>query len=199
MRKLGNWRLVVAVIAGGLLCDPDAFAQDTLPTRPAPSSSLEESDDQPHTKSDAITAETDRVIVTGSNIPTAETETALPVTSYTSDYLRKQGANTPAEGMRQLPSYVGNTDTENDSNGGNGSAAVNLRALGAGNTLTLINGRRAFSFSNINAIPIGALSRVEVLRDGASAIYGSDAVAGANSRSAVDEGCLVCWLSCANS
>jgi iron complex outermembrane receptor protein len=138
---------------GGLLCGPDAFAQ-------------------------GITAETDRVVVTGSYIPTAETATALPVTIYTADYLRKQGANTPAEGMRQLPSFVGNTSTENDSNGGDGSAFINLRALGAGNTLILINGRRAFSFSNINSIPIGALSRAEVLQDGASAIYGSDAVAG---------------------
>ena len=116
--------------------------------------------------------------MTGSYIPTAETESALPVTVYTATVLQKQGANTPAEGLRQLPSFVGNTATENDSNGGDGSAFVNLRALGSGNTLTLINGRRAFNFEDINAIPIGALSRSEVLKDGASAIYGSDAVAG---------------------
>ena len=122
--------------------------------------------------------ETERVIVTGSYIPTAETESALPVTIYTSKSLQKQGANTPAEGLRQLPSFVGNTATENDSNGGDGQAFINLRALGAGNTLVLINGRRAFGFTNVNAIPIGALARSEVLKDGASAIYGSDAVAG---------------------
>ena len=63
-------------------------------------------------------AETERVIVTGSNIPTAETESALPITVYTSEVLQKQGANTPVEGLRQLPSFVGNTATENDSNGG---------------------------------------------------------------------------------
>ncbi|MGH7949809.1 MAG: TonB-dependent receptor plug domain-containing protein, partial [Candidatus Binataceae bacterium] len=123
-------------------------------------------------------AETERVIVTGSNIPTAETESALPVTIYTVEAILKQGANTPAEGLRQLPSFVGNTATENDSNGGDGQAFVNLRALGAANTLILINGRRAFGFTNVNAIPIGALARSEVLKDGASAIYGSDAVAG---------------------
>jgi iron complex outermembrane receptor protein len=125
-----------------------------------------------------VTAETERVVVTGSYIPTAETESALPVTVYTSEALQKQGANTPVEGLRQLPSFVGNTATENDSNFGDGQAFINLRALGAGNTLILINGRRAFGFRNINAIPIGALSRTEVLKDGASAIYGSDAVAG---------------------
>ncbi|MDQ6912949.1 MAG: TonB-dependent receptor [Verrucomicrobiota bacterium] len=118
------------------------------------------------------------MIVTGSYIPTAETESALPVTVYTAEVLQKQGANTPVEGLRQLPSFVGNTATENDSNGGDGQAFINLRALGDGNTLTLINGRRAFGFRNVNAIPIGALTRSEVLKDGASAIYGSDAVAG---------------------
>ena len=127
---------------------------------------------------DPAEATTERVIVTGSYIPTAETESALPVTVYTAEVLQKQGANTPIEGLRQLPSFVGNTLTENDSNGGNGSAFINLRAIGSENTLTLINGRRAFSFADINAIPIGALSRTEVLKDGASAIYGSDAVAG---------------------
>lgn len=125
-----------------------------------------------------LVGETERVVVTGSYIPTAETESALPVTVYTSDVLQKQGANTPVEGLRQLPSFVGNTATENDSNGGDGQAFINLRALGAGNTLILINGRRAFGFTNINAISIGALARTEVLKDGASAIYGSDAVAG---------------------
>ncbi len=74
----------------------------------------------------------------GSNIPTAETESALPVVIYTDELLQKQGANTPAEGLRQLPSFVGNTATENDSNGGNGEARINLRALGDGNPLTLI-------------------------------------------------------------
>ena len=123
-------------------------------------------------------ATTERVIVTGSYIPTAETESALPVTVYTAEVLQKQGANTPIEGLRQLPSFVGNAATENDSNGGNGQANINLRAIGPENTLTLINGRRAFEFSDINAIGIGSLSRTEILKDGAGAIYGSDAVAG---------------------
>ena len=130
-------------------------------------------------------ATTERVIVTGSYIPTAETESALPVTVYTAEVLKKQGANTPVEGLRQLPSFVGNAVTENDSNGGNGQATINLRGLGSQNTLVLLNGRRATLGSaanglgaDINAIPIGATARTEVLKDGASAVYGSDAVAG---------------------
>ena len=124
------------------------------------------------------TSEPERVIVTGSFIPTAESEGALPVTVESVATFIKSGAQTPAEGLRQLPSFIGATATENDSNGGNGSAFVNLRGLGAGNTLTLINGRRAFYFSDINAIGLGSVNRVEILKDGASAIYGSDAVAG---------------------
>jgi outer membrane receptor protein involved in Fe transport len=124
--------------------------------------------------------ETDRVVVTGTYIPlpTAESEGALPVVIYSREQLIKFGSNTPAEGLRQLPSFVGNTSTENDSNGGDGSARVNLRGYGAENTLTMINGRRAFSFEDINALPLGAMSSVEVLKDGASATYGADAVAG---------------------
>jgi iron complex outermembrane recepter protein len=129
-------------------------------------------------------ATTERVIVTGSYIPTAETESALPVTVYTAEVLKKQGANTPVEGLRQLPSFVGAAATENDSNAGNGSATINLRGIGPNNVLTLLNGRRAFlsTFTagapDLNAIPVSAVSRIEVLKDGASAIYGSDAVAG---------------------
>ena len=127
---------------------------------------------------------TERVIVTGSYIPTAETEAALPVTVYTAEVLQKQGANTPVEGLRQLPSFVGAATTENDSNGGNGQAGINLRGIGQNNVLVLINGRRAFlgqglnTSADVNAIPISGLSRTEVLKDGASAVYGSDAVAG---------------------
>lgn len=92
------------------------------------------------------------------------------------ELMEKQGANTPIEALRQLPSFIGTTATENDSNGGNGKAFITLRGLGPQNVLTLINGRRAFSFSNINAIPISALVRAEILNDGR---FGSDAVAGA--------------------
>lgn len=182
--KLGSLRSALAVgMSVPFLIATSAFAQvgSTAPTPAAPAATPALESGAGAITDSAIApgaATTDRVIVTGSYIPTAETESALPVTVYTATVLQKQGANTPAEGLRQLPSFVGNTATENDSNGGDGSAFVNLRALGSGNTLTLINGRRAFSFTDINAIPVGALSRSEVLKDGASAIYGSDAVAG---------------------
>src|SRR4029453_17068043 len=87
--------------------------------------------------------EIERVIVTGSNIPTAQEQPSIPVTTYTAQWLRKSGSKTPGEGLRQLPTFVGNAETENDSNGGNGAANINLRGLGAENTLVLMNGRGA--------------------------------------------------------
>src|ERR1700686_1238249 len=158
LKTLGSFRSALAVGVGlPFLIAASAYAQAPTP---------------------AAEATTERVIVTGSYIPTAETESALPVTVYTAEVLQKQGANTPVEGLRQLPSFVGNASTENDSNGGNGQAFINLRGIGQVNTLTLINGRRAFEFSDVNAIPLGALACTEILKDGAGAIYGSDAVAG---------------------
>src|SRR5690349_14298106 len=107
LTTLGSFRSALAVGLGSALI----VATPAYSPAPAP----------------ATEATTERVIVTGSYIPTAETESALPVTVYTAEVLQKQGANTPVEGLRQLPSFVGNTFTENDSNGGNGSASVNLR------------------------------------------------------------------------
>src|SRR2546430_2232367 len=159
LKTLGSFRSALAVGVGlPFLIAANAYGQAATP---APSE-----------------ATTERVIVTGSYIPTAETESALPVTVYTAEVLKKQGANTPVEGIRQLPSFVGNAATENDSNGGDGTATINLRAIGPENVLVLVNGRRTFNFLDINLIPIGATSRTEILKDGASSVYGSDAVAG---------------------
>src|SRR5205085_11852718 len=116
-----------ALVAAGvpLLIAAAAYGQATpspVPNAPVPA----------HTE-----ATTERVIVTGTYIPTAETESALPATVYTAEVLKKQGANTPVEGLRQLPSFVGNAATENDSNGGDGTATINLRAIGSANVLIL--------------------------------------------------------------
>jgi len=168
LHTFGSFRTALAAAVGiPLVLAGSAYAQNPTPA-PVPNAPVPANTE----------ATTERVVVTGSYIPTAETESALPVTVYTAEVLKKQGANTPVEGLRQLPSFVGNAATENDSNGGDGSASINLRAIGAANTLILVNGRRTFNFNDINALPIGAISRTEVLKDGASAVYGSDGVAG---------------------
>ena len=163
--RWSGWRL--ALIPSAIFAASTTFAQEAVRTpmiAPVPTE----------------TAETERVVVTGSYIPipTAESEGPLPVTKYAQEQLIRFGSNTPAEGLRQLPSFVGNTESENNSALGTGAAQVNLRAFGSDNTLTMINGRRAFSFEDINALPLGFIESVEVLKDGASATYGADAVAG---------------------
>jgi iron complex outermembrane receptor protein len=153
--------------AAGLIFASTAFAQAPPPPPPAAPG----------------VAEVERVIVTGSNIPTAAEQASIPVTTYTAQWLQKAGSNTPVEGLRQLPTFVGNAATENDSNGGDGTATVNLRGIGPENTLVLVNGRRAslgtpVGVQDVNLIPLSAINKVDILKDGASAIYGSDAVAG---------------------
>ncbi len=161
-----GWR--IAIIAGAVFPSLATFAQEAVRAPPPAAPAVPDA------------AETERVVVTGTYIPvpTAESEGALPVANYSREQLTTFGANTPAEGLRHVPSWIGNTETENNSARGTGAAQVNLRALGSRNTLTMINGRRAFSFEDINALPLGFIESVEILKDGASATYGADAVAG---------------------
>jgi outer membrane receptor protein involved in Fe transport len=132
--------------------------------------------------------------VTGSNIRRIDQETTLPVTVINSDDLDLRGVSTPAELFDTLS--IGGPITLDEGNtlgadarGDNNS--INLRGIGSGNTLVLLNGRRMAphpisqaesgvpSLSvNVNQLPAAAMARVEVLRDGASAIYGTDAAGG---------------------
>lgn len=115
---------------------------------------------------------------TSSAIPLALDESFAPEVSFSGTDLRLSGGNTPIEGLRQLPSFVGGTATEQDSNGGTGAAAINLRGLGSSSTLTLINGRRGGVFEDVNLVPVSAISSVNIVKDGASTTFGADAVAG---------------------
>src|SRR3712207_24140 len=158
----------IALLTGATFAISTTLAQDAVR---APRPALPDTRDY---------AETERVVITGSYIPipTAESEGPLPVSNYEQEELVRFGANAPAEALRHVPSFIGNTENENNSARGTGAAHVNLRAFGSRNTLTMINGRRAFSFEDINALPLGFIDRVEILKDGASATYGADAVAG---------------------
>lgn len=131
----------------------------------------------------------DRFVVTGSNIPTASDEPALPISVVNRTNIETMGVQTTSDLLQMLPQVVGsgNYRGEQVSNPGGGEATVALRGLPASSTLVLVNGRRvaltsAISLSNsavnINTIPLAAVERVEVLREGAAPIYGSDAIAG---------------------
>ncbi|HTS86000.1 MAG TPA: TonB-dependent receptor, partial [Usitatibacter sp.] len=133
----------------------------------------------------------ERIEVTGSNIKRIEGETALPVTVITRADIEKMGAQSTEDIVRHI---TANTAMYSDTTQGVGYAVsnANLRGLGASSTLVLLNGRRlanqafgsigGFNASpqavDLNTIPFSAIQRVEVLRDGASAVYGTDAVGG---------------------
>lgn len=124
-----------------------------------------------------------KVVVTGSNIPTSDLVEAAPVDVLTSDILAKRGVATIEELTKQIPSNVGGGNFGvSRGNGGDGSASVALRGI-PGGTLVLINGRRVpqnfgTETVDLNGIPLAAIDRIEVLKDGGSAIYGADAIAG---------------------
>lgn len=137
----------------------------------------------------AQTAQTQRVEVTGSNIKRVNTETVAPVEIITREQIQRSGQPTIADVLRNIPANSGGSFGESFSNSfAPGAAGISLRGLGQKTTLVLINGRRTAgygfaqnlqdTFVDLNSIPSTAVERVEILKDGASAIYGSDAIAG---------------------
>jgi iron complex outermembrane receptor protein len=138
----------------------------------------------------AVQAQTSsqRVEITGSSIKRTDNETALPVTVITRDQIEKSGAVSVEEVLHRITASVA---AFSDSTQGVGYATsnANLRGLGANSTLVLLNGRRLSNHPfgsvggtlvavDLNSIPFAALDRIEVLRDGASAVYGTDAIGG---------------------
>src|SRR2546423_4134711 len=134
------------------------------------------------------TAEVERVIVTGSNIPTAEETGPNPVDTYRPADLEKLGIRNATDLTTFLPQEAGGTVNLNIANGGDGSVQFNLRGLLPKETLVLIDGKRvaygslgAAGFGqgeDANLIPFPLVDHVDILKDGASAVYGADAVAG---------------------
>lgn len=131
----------------------------------------------------------ERVTITGSNIRRTDTETVAPVEIITREQIERSGKPTVAEVLRSVSSNTGGSFDESFSNSfAAGASGISLRGLGQKTTLVLINGRRVSgygfaqnlqdSFVDLNSIPTSAVERIEILKDGASAIYGSDAIAG---------------------
>src|SRR5216117_927936 len=132
-------------------------------------------------------AEVERVVVTGSNIPIAEETGPNPVDTYRPQDLEKLGIRNATDLTTFLPQEAGGTTNLNISNGGLGTVQFNLRGLLPKETLVLVDGKRV-SYAlggagssagvNINLIPFVFVDHIDILKDGASAVYGSDAVAG---------------------
>lgn len=136
----------------------------------------------------------DQIIVVGSRIMGVADSGALPVTVADREDLDLFGADSTGDLLANIPA-VGDFEFRDNNTGTNGArgdvAGINLRGIGSGSTLVLLNGRRVaahpaseavgsvpVTFFNVNAIPPTMINRVEVLRDGASALYGADAIAG---------------------
>jgi len=130
-------------------------------------------------------ADVERIEVTGSRIKRVNMEGANPVQVITRDDLVASGINNIGDILQEIPSVAGAATNTAINNGGSGAIRVSLRGLGSQRTLVLLNGRRivasgtgADSSVDLSTIPTAIVKRIEVLKDGASAIYGSDAVAG---------------------
>lgn len=178
MQNLGWRRIFMGSTAALAITAPaiGAFAQDTTGS------------------SDAAGSD-DVIVVTGTNIRGARINEALPVTVIGQDDIDAIGGVDGEDLIRSLPAQ-GGVSFRNDNNTTNNSArgdvaSINLRSIGPSGTLVLLNGRRAVAHpstqaelstpvttTNVNALPVAGISRIEVLNDGASAIYGTDAVAG---------------------
>src|SRR5216110_445206 len=159
----------VASVGFSLLFVASTFAQNppTAPGAPAP----------------AGEAMAERVIVTGSNIPTSEETGPTAVDTYRTEDIQKLGVMNQTDLLNKLPIEAGGTINQNIANGGDGSIIPNLRGLLPKETLVLVDGKRVAPNANgvgvdINLIPFPMIDRIEILKDGASAIYGADAIAG---------------------
>src|SRR5213596_254774 len=152
----------------------NAFAQLPAPAAPPP---------PPPPGAPAGAAEVERVIVTGSNIPTAEETGPNPVDTYRPQDIEKLGIRNATDLTTFIPQEAGGTVNQNIANGGDGTTQINLRGLLPKETLILIDGKRfaqsaLFGGYNIDLIPFSMIDHLDILKDGASAVYGADAVAG---------------------
>ncbi|MGV9010505.1 TonB-dependent receptor plug domain-containing protein [Brevundimonas sp.] len=185
---LGGTASLALFVSAGL-----AVAQTAPGTSPEPAAAAS-ADEQ-----DPSATELEEIVVVGSQIRGASTTAALPVVVFDQEQIDAIGASSGDELLRSIP-QMGDVQFEESngpqtSNSARGDVnSVDLRSLGVGNTLVLINGRRMVQHPtsqgtsdtgtvpvlsyNSNAIPVSGLERLEVLLDGAAAIYGADAVAG---------------------
>src|SRR5437867_8254574 len=181
--KFGFARIALVTSVGfPFVVASNAFAQ-TAPARPPASAAAPP----------APAAEVERVIVTGSLIPTAEEVAANPVFSLNRDLINKSGAGTTTEQLLQRQPVMNGSNIPVNNNGTSqsgpsGSAALALRGLDPGATLVLIDRRgvapfpgaanSGYGYVDLTTIPITAVQSIDILKDGASTTYGSDAVAG---------------------
>jgi outer membrane receptor protein involved in Fe transport len=178
VQKTLGIRVALVAAAFPLIIAMSARAQDaTAPAPPTTGSNI-----APNAAPAATEATAERVVVTGSNIPTAEEVGPNPVDTYRRDDITRLGVRTPTDLILRLPASTGSNTTENNTNGGDGSTRISLRGIDPKETLVLQDGRRLTVAGgqsiDFNQFPLGLIDHIDILKDGASPIYGTDAVAG---------------------
>ena len=154
----------------------------------APAEPVAQTDATPSAETAGAKRSGDDIVVTGSRIPRADLVGVGPATVVTAANIQNTGIVNVETVLQRLPAnagFAGNQTSSYWTSNGYGTAQVNLRGLGIKRTLVLLNNRRlvaggtgANSSPDLNMIPVSIIKRVDVLKDGASAIYGADAVAG---------------------
>src|SRR6266446_9344864 len=179
--KLSIRVALVAAVAFPLIIAVSARAQEPAPPPPTGTNVA------PAGAPAATEATAERVIVTGSNIPTAEEVGPNPVDTYRRDDITRLGVRTPTDLVLRIPAATGSNTTENNTNGGDGSTRISLRGIDPKETLVLQDGRRLVNGGSgaggaqsvdFNRFPLGLIDHIDILKDGASPIYGTEAVAG---------------------
>ncbi len=129
-------------------------------------------------------ADESTITVTGSRIKRSEFSSSAPINVFSSEDIDNSGLISPDDFLKTKPAFTGYQQTASTNNGGDGRKKVDMRGLGFERTLILINGRRTIGDLNgdgavdLGTIPMAMVDRVEVLKDGASTVYGTDAIAG---------------------
>lgn len=120
----------------------------------------------------------EEVIVTGSRVSRPDLDSASPISVVDREAILAYGVTDVGNIIQKMPSMSGSPIGTTTNNGGSGAVLIDLRGLGTARTLTLVNGQRVVDGGDYQTIPSTMIERVEVLKDGASAVYGADAVAG---------------------
>ncbi|MES2000958.1 MAG: TonB-dependent receptor [Pseudomonadota bacterium] len=189
--------LTTTLLVGASMIAAPAFAQDAAPAPANPADTAQGTGTQPETTtpiegtttvpSTSATGEPVQsagdIVITGSRIPQPNLTSASPITVLSSQEIKLQGTSRTEDLINSLPQSFA-AQGSNISNGSSGTATVNLRGLGSGRSLVLVNGRRlqpgdtGNPVADLNFIPTQLIKRVDVLTGGASSVYGADAVGG---------------------
>jgi iron complex outermembrane receptor protein len=179
LRATAAWQ-ALALLGAGALATP-AYAQET--TAPPSSETAPAAEEQPTIAPEAQQDSDDAIVVTGSRLVRPELDAPSPVTTVDSETFDLTGTVTVETLLNELPQLIpGNTRTSNNQ-GGEDFSTLDLRGIGPNRTLILVDGERVPASSttgvvDIGTIPAGLIERVDVVTGGASAVYGSDAMAG---------------------